>query len=221
MTAVFRALFHRYRFPLLFVGLILVAGLVATALVFRSVTDPADASPWLMVAGSAVKYWLGTFGVLLVASHLRQFMAAGLTRRAVLAGGAAMGALLALVAAAVVPLGHGLEEALLDDVSEDYPQWHSAVAVSEFGHVLPVCLAFLVTGATIAAGFYRFGAWRGLLVAVPAILPMLVAQELLRLDGSDLPYAAGLAVSLAVTLLGALLCHWLVRQVAIRRPATG
>ncbi|GGQ37973.1 hypothetical protein [Couchioplanes azureus] len=219
MNAVFHVLLHRHRLPLLLVAVALLVGLVATALVVGAATDPGF-SPWLTVAGSAVKYWLGAFGILLVVTHLRHFVAAGLTRRAVLAGGAALGALLALGGAVLVPLGHGLEEALIGDVSAGYPPWSPAVAVGEFGRLLPICLAFLVSGTVLAAAFYRFGTWRGLPLAALAGLPLLVSQELLRSDGSDLPYPAALAVSLAVTLLGAVLCRWLVSDVAIRRPAT-
>ncbi|OJF13729.1 hypothetical protein [Couchioplanes caeruleus] len=98
---------------MLFVALTLVVGLVAAALVAGAATDPGF-SPWMTVAGSAVKYWVGAFGILLVVSHLRHFVAAGLTRRAVLAGGSAVGALLSLT---VTLLGALLCHWLVRDVA--------------------------------------------------------------------------------------------------------
>ncbi|MFI5491005.1 hypothetical protein [Actinoplanes sp. NPDC051859] len=224
--AVFGALLRRYRLPLLIAGLVLAVGVVISSLVVGARIDPSF-SPWMVVAGSVVKYWLFAFGVLLVAGHLRLFAAAGLTRRAVLTGGAVLGVLSAIAAAVLTALGHGLESALIGDVSPGYPAWSVAGAVAELGHLLPICIAFFVSGAAAAVGFYRFGAWRGLPLAVPAALPLVVAEELLGVDGSGqvltrvLPYAAGLPVSLAVTLLGALLCYWLTHGAPIRRPAMG
>ncbi|MEV4638605.1 hypothetical protein AB0J80_14760 [Actinoplanes sp. NPDC049548] len=223
---VLSTLLRMYRPILLGFGATLVVGLGLVDLAFGLLTEPGF-SLWMFVAGSAVKYWLGVIGVMLVTLHLRQFVAAGVTRRTVVAGGAAFGVLVSVGVAVLIPLGHGLEDKALGAVSADYPAWSPPVAVGEFGHVLPVCLAFFVSGAAVAAGFYRFGAGIGLALLVPAVLPGLLAEELLGNGGSgevltrDLPYPGALAVSLGVTVLGALLCQREMRDVAIRRAKTG
>jgi hypothetical protein len=211
-----------------FAGFLVVGVGLADAVVARFADPPF--SLWMFIAGSAVKYWLGVGGVSLVAVHLRQFVAAGITRRDFIVGGLLFGVLLAVAAALFVPVGHGVEYALrggADGVPVDYPQWSLSVAVSEFGHILPSCLAYLVAGAAAGAGFYRFGAWAGLLLLVPALLPVAASEGLLGLGDNGevltrfLPYGAALAVSLLATALGVVLYHRELRRVAIRSAPMG
>ncbi|MEV8505505.1 hypothetical protein AB0368_11845 [Actinoplanes sp. NPDC051475] len=222
---VLMTLLRMYRPILLWFGATLVVGVAIGDLVLDIFAEPAF-SLWMFVAGSAVKYWLGVIGVMLVSLHLRQFVAAGVTRRALIAAGLALGVLVSLGVGVLITLGHGLEDRSFSTVGAGYPAWSPSVAVSEFGHVFPTCLAFFVSGAAAAAGFYRFGAWGGLAVVVPAILPGLLSEELLGISGTggvltrNLPYAAALAVSFGVSVLGGLLYQWLIRDVAIRRATT-
>jgi len=192
-------------------------------------TDPPF-SLWMFMAGSGVKYWFGVVGVMMVATHLRQFVAAGITRRDVLAAGLFLGVLAAVAFAVFVAAGHGVEYALrggADGVPPAYPDWSPAVALREVGHILPSCLAFLVAGATAAAGFYRFGAWIGLPLVVPALLPIAVSEGLLGIGEKGevlsrfLPFGAAFAASLVVTVLGALALRRAVSDVAIRSGAMG
>ncbi|MFI7600818.1 hypothetical protein [Actinoplanes sp. NPDC049681] len=219
------SLLRRYRPVFLWTSATLLVGVGIGDAVLGTVADPAF-SLWMFVAGSAVKYWLGVLGVMLVVSHLRHFAAAGVTRRALIVGGSVFGVLVCLGVGVLVPLGHGLENAAVGAVSAGYPAWSPAVALSEFGHLVPTCLAFFVSGAAAAAGFYRFGAGGGLLVVLPAVLPGIVSEELLGLGGSgevltrDLPYAAAVVVSLAVTGLGGLLYQRQMRDVAVRRAVS-
>lgn len=188
-------------------------------------TDPTF-SLWLIVAGAAAKYWLGVIGVLLVAVHLRQFVANGITRHDFLAGAAIAVVLVAVLSAAAVPLGHGGEQLLMSlggPLPPKYPTTSFDTALREFGHILPAALAFLVTGAAASAGFYRFGAWGGLALLPVALLPLGAAEALLGIDEHGgfevrfLPYAAAALITVAVTALGALLYQREVRDVAIRR----
>ncbi|GAA3338000.1 hypothetical protein GCM10020358_16480 [Amorphoplanes nipponensis] len=195
--------------------------------VVSRVTDPTF-SLWLVIAGAAAKYWLGVVGILLVGLHLRQFVANGVTRHDFLAGVAIAGLVVAVLFALAVPLGHAAEQLLLSlagPLPERYPTTSPGTALREFGHVLPAALAFLACGATISAGFYRFGAWGGLALLPVAVLPVVAAEALLGVDehgGFDvrfLPYSAAALVTLALTAVVALLFHREMRDVAIRRGA--
>ncbi|UQU66189.1 hypothetical protein COUCH_07860 [Couchioplanes caeruleus] len=228
-SLVLSSFLRMYRPQMLWLAGFLIVGVgLADAVVVRFADPPF--SLWMFVAGSAVKYWLGVVGVTLVAVHLRQFVAAGITRRDFIVGGLLFGVLLAVAFALLVPVGHGFEYALrggADGVPAGYPHWSPSVAVSEFGHVLPSCLAYLVTGAAAGAGFYRFGAWGGLALLVPALVPVAAAEGLLGLGDNGevltrlVPYGVALAVSLLATVLGAVLYHRELRHTAIRSAPMG
>jgi len=206
--------------------MILCAGIGMTAV--SRVTDPTF-SLWVMIFGTASKCWLVAVGAVLISLHLRQFVTNGITRRAFMAGSALFGLLAVVLFALAVPLGHGVEQVLLGiggPLPPGYPTVSAGAAAGEFGHVLPSSLAFLVAGAAISAGFYRFGALGGLALIIPSVLPIGVAEALLGADGKGrfdtgpVPYAVALLISLAVTALAALLFHRATRHVAIR-PAPG
>jgi hypothetical protein len=200
----------------------LIVGLAVGLAIAQAFAD-VQFSLWSMIAGSASRYWLAVIGVILVSSHLRQFVATGVTRRAFLSGAALFGLVTAVLFAVVVIAGHGLEQWVVGragPLSADYPVLS---VVSEFLHVLPNGLAFLVSGATIAAGYYRFGPLRGFLLLVPGLLPVAVSEGLLG-NGEHgepitrfLPFVLALAVSLLVTALVAAICHRVIRDVVIRR----
>jgi hypothetical protein len=182
-------------------------------------------SLWLLMAGSAAKYWLGVVGATLVSLNLRQFVANGITRREFLAGSAIFGLSATVVFAVAVVAGHGVEQLLLGldgPLPAGYPAMTPGTALREFGHILPSALAFLVAGAAVTAGFYRFGAWGGLALLPAAVLPLAAAETLFGLDASlgfavrFVPYAAAVLITLAVTALGVLLYQRVLRDVTIR-----
>jgi hypothetical protein len=193
-----------------------------TAIALRS--EPSF-SLWLLMAGSAAKYWLGVVGATLVSLNLRQFVANGITRREFLAGAAIFGLLATVVFAVAVVAGHGVEQLLLGldgPLPAGYPTMTPGSALREFGQILPSALAFLVAGAAVTAGFYRFGAWGGLALLPPAVLPLAAAETLFGLDASlgfavrFVPYAAAVLITLAVTAFGVLLYQRVLRDVTIR-----
>ena len=182
-------------------------------------------SLWLLMAGTAAKYWLGVVGATLVSLNLRQFVANGMTRREFLAGAAIFGLPAAVVFAVAVVAGHGVEQLLLGldgPLPAGYPTMTSGTALREFGQILPSALAFLVAGAAVTAGFYRFGAWGGLALLPAAVLPLAAAETLFGLDASlgfavrFVPYAAAVLITLAVTAFGVLLYQRVLRDVTIR-----
>ena len=186
-------------------------------------------SLWLIIAGQAMKWWLLVFGVLAVAPHLRLYVSNGVTRRDFLAGAALFGGLTAVAYALIVVVGHGIERLVwtaFGTPPATYPPFSALDGLREFGHFLPGALGCLVTGALIAAGFYRFTWWIGLLLTIPGLLPLAVADGMLGLYAAVeapaprlLPYPAALAFSLTVTVIGALLLHREMHDVAIRRTA--
>ena len=225
MTSVAKSLWKTYR-PVMFWfwGLITAVSVLVTAIV-ATVTE-VQFSFWVLIAGQAFKWWLLVFGTLLVAVHLKLFIANGLTRRVFLLGSGVFGLLGALAFAALVPIGHGVERlawAAFGTPPADYPEFSVALALREFGHFLPLGLASLVTGVAVAAGFYRYPWWAGLLLVVPGVVPLLAAEGLLGLHEAPtvpvtrlLPFAGALTVSLGLTALGALMARQVLRDVAIR-----
>jgi hypothetical protein len=196
-----------------------------TAIAWRS---EASFSLWLVMAGSAAKYWLGVVGATLVSLNLRQFVANGITRREFLAGGAIFGALATVLFTVVVVAGHGVEQLLLGldgPLPAGYPRMTPGSVLREVGQILPSALAFLVAGAAATAGFYRFGAWGGLALLPIALLPVAASETLFGLDASlgfsvrFVPYAAAVLITLAVTALGVLLYQRELRDVTIRPAA--
>jgi hypothetical protein len=202
----------------------LIAGVAIADVIIATVADPGF-SLWLTIAGSAAKYWLGVIGVMLISMNLRFFVAGGITRRDFLAGAGLFGLLASLVFAALVPLGHGVEAALrglTGPLPADYPRFSATVALGEFAHELPSCLAFLVAGAAVTAGFYRFGALRGFALLIPGLLPVTVAEVLLGIDEPGklgarfVPVVVAVLLSLAVTAFGVWLNQQTLRHTAIR-----
>ena len=228
MSRVARSLWKTYRPVMFWFWGIVTAVSVLVSAILAAVTEVRH-SFWVMIAGQASKWWLLVVGTLLVAVHLKLFIANGLTRRAFLLGSGVFGLLSAVAFAALVPIGHGVERlvwALVGAPPADYPGFSAAIALREFGHFLPGGLAYLVTGVAVAAGFYRYPWWAGLLLVVPGAVPLLAAEGLLGLyDAATLPatrllpFAGALAVSLGLTALGALMARQVLHDVAIRRPA--
>ncbi|MET0423540.1 MAG: hypothetical protein ABW046_06675 [Actinoplanes sp.] len=197
---------------------VLVAGLVLLA-------GPMRFSLWLTLAGSAAKYWLLVVGIMLVVTQFRTFVANGVTRHEFLAGAALFALTMTVGFAVVVVAGHAAESlalGLTDNRDGNYPVFVGADVFREFGAVAPVSLAYLVSGALIAAGFHRFRPLVGVALIVPGAIPMAVAAVALGLNefGEEtgrMPYLSGLLLTLAVVVLGAAACHRVLRDVAIRR----
>jgi len=224
--SVTRALFRLYRpIVLPFAVILAVADLIATVAVAQF--NDLGFSMWMVLGGQAAKYWILTIGIMLVVMHLRQFVVNGATRHEFLAGTAVFGMVLAVAWAIAIPLGHGIESALLDAFGRrgpGYPVPTAGGALREFGQQLPISLAYLVSGATIATGFYRWRPPIGLVVMVGGAVPAVVADWQLGFDEwggipNNLPFAAGLALSLATTGLVAWGLHRAVSDVPIRRTA--
>ena len=228
MTIVAKSLYKIYRpVALWFWSMMVLVVAAATAVVAR--VYEVKFSFWMIIVGQATKWWLLVIGVLLVATHLKLYVANGITRRDFLAGAGLFGGLTAVAYAAMVPIGHGVERLLwtaFGTPPASYPEFSAAEALREFGHYLPGGLACLVSGAFIAAGFYRFNWLIGLLLIIPGALPLLASEGLLGLYAAVeppaprvLPYAGGLAVSLALTVLAAAAIRVAMRDVTIRRTA--
>jgi hypothetical protein len=196
---------------------------VGDALLSRSHAVPY--SLWMTIAATGTKYWLGVVGVILVTMHLRPFVAAGVTRRAFLRGSG----LFVLTAAAGLSVlavaGHAIEAAILPRAAS-YPVLTASSVLPEFAHVFVTLLAYAASGAAISAGFYRCGPRRGILLMVPALVPVLLAEGLLGLGpyGATiarlLPYGLALAVTLVAAGLVAAMGERELRSTAIRRSAT-
>jgi hypothetical protein len=202
----------------------LVVGVTIADVIIETVADPGF-SLWLAIAGSAAKYWLGVVGVMLISTNLRHFVAGGITRRDFLAGSGLFGLVASLLFAAIVPIGHGVEAGLRGlngPLPTDYPHFSVSVALGEFAHQLPSCLAFLVTGAAVTAGFYRFGAVGGFALLIPALLPVAFAEVLLGIDNAGelgsrfVPVAVAVLLTVVATALVVLLAQRTLRHTAIR-----
>ncbi|MCA2217221.1 hypothetical protein [Jidongwangia harbinensis] len=228
MTVVARSLFRIYR-PIIVWFWCTVAVVAAVGTAVLAQVAEVKLSLWIIIAGHGLKWWLLVIGVMLVATHFKLYLANGVTRRDFLLGAGVFGAITAVGYAAMVPIGHGVEWLVwtaFGGPPESYPAFSAAGAVREFGHLLPAALGWLVSGALITAGFYRFRWWAGLLLLVPAALPLAVTDALLGIFGPEdtpsarvLPYAAGLTVSLLLTAAGTAAFYLQMRDVAVARTA--
>jgi len=188
-----------------------------------------DLSIWRLVAGEAVKYWLLVLGTLIVAIHLKLYVANGVTRRDFLFGAGAFGLVTAVVFAALVPIGRGAEWLLRSAfgvASAGYPDLTAGDALRDLGLYAAPAIGWLVTGALIAAGFYRYQWWGGLLLIIPFALPLVVSEGLLgRFLAADnvaprfLPLGLAVLVSLLVSAAGAGILRLVTREVPIRSTA--
>ncbi|GIF18628.1 hypothetical protein BJ973_008413 [Actinoplanes tereljensis] len=220
-------LFRIYR-PIIipFAVILVTVDLSITALIVGG-NGEIGFSMWLVLAGSAAKYWLLVVGIMLVVMQLRVFVANGRTRREFLAGAGVFGLIASVTFAAIVVLGHGLEGVVLEAVGgrgDGYPVLSVGGMLGEFGQVFPETIAYMISGALVAAGFYRWRPWIGVVVMVGGAIPALVADGLLGIDEfgvmvARLPYPAALALSLAATALAGLAFHRVISGVAIRRTA--
>jgi hypothetical protein len=225
--SVHHALFRVYRLIIVvFAALLLVSEIIVTSVVVLG-NGHIGFSMWLVLAGSAAKYWLLVVGIMLVVMQLRQFVANGRTRHEFLAGAAVFGLIVTAGFAAVVVLGHGLESLLLGALGgrgDGYPTLSAGGLLGEFGQVFPEALGYLMTGALIAAGFYRWRPRIGLVVMLGGAIPAAVADLLLGIDefgdvAARMPYAGALALSLAATALAGSAFYRAISDVPIKRTA--
>jgi hypothetical protein len=229
MNVVAKSLYGIYRPVAIYTWCVITVVVLGVAVVTSRVTE-IDLSIWRLIVGEAVKYWLLVLGTLLVATHLKLYVANGVTRREFLAGAGAFGILTAVVYAALVPIGTGVEWLLRSAfgiASDGYPDFTAGEALRDFGFYAPVAIGFLVTGALVAAGFYRYPWWAGLLLIIPFALPLVVSESLLGLYVAGdspaprfVPLGVGVLLSLLVSAAGAAVLRLVTRDVPIR-PSAG
>jgi hypothetical protein len=226
-VSVVASLFRLWRPMILWFAAILVTvEVVAVAAI--STAGPVRFSFWLVVAGSAAKYWPLVAGILLVSMYLRTFVANGRTRHEFLRGLALFAGGIALVFPAVVVAGHAVESLVLGLAGHragSYPVFRFADAAAEYLHLLPATAGFITSGILITAGFYRFRPWTGVLLIAPGALPALAGDGLIEIDDSGeliarLPYAIALTLTAVAVVLGCVATHRLLRDVAIKRSTT-
>jgi hypothetical protein len=215
------ALFRFYRPIILGIaGIFLITEIVAVPVAGRH--GGLEFSPWLLALGNASKYWLLVVGTMLVAMHLKQFVANGVTRHEYIAGAAVFLLLMSAGFTAAIILGHAVESLVVTHngwPGQSYPEVSYA---AEAGQALPTCLAYATSGALIAIGYYRFPPWIGVLVMIPAAIPLGLAEGLFGLDDFGgptrlVPYAPALLLVLAATALAGFAFFRAARDVAIRR----
>jgi hypothetical protein len=197
-----------------------IVGLIIAIAIVNHVTTP-DFSLWSTVAGWAARNWLAVVGSLLVALHLRQFVAAGATRRSFLYASAQLGLILAAGFALIVTIGHSIERATVGTAA--YPQ---LMPLREFVTLFLGGLAYFVSGYVITAGFYRLGPFGGLALIPLGALPSVAVEGLLGRGSYGeiitrlLPWGAGVVVTIALVGLAVVLGHRELRDAPIRRATT-
>jgi hypothetical protein len=229
MIVVAKSLFGSYRLVgLWFWGVITLVVIGASVVTARF--SGIDLSVWELITGQAAKYWLLVLGLMLVPTHLKLFVANGVTRRDFLLGAGAFGLVTAVIFAALVPIGRGVESLVrtaFGVAADGYPDFSAGEALRDFGHYAPGAVGWLITGALVAAGFYRYPWWVGLLLIIPFALPLAIPETLLGLYAAVdtpahrfVPFGAGLALSLLAGAAGAVVLRQMIRDVAIR-PSAG
>jgi hypothetical protein len=228
MNVVVKSLFSFYRLiGLGFWGVIVLVVVVASVVTARF--SGIELSVWELVTGQASKYWLLILGISVVATHLKLFVANGVTRHDYLLGAGVFCLATAVAFAALVPIGRGVERLLrsaFGATGNGYPDYSAGEAVSDFGHYAPGALGWLITGALIAAGFYRYSWWAGLLLIIPFALPLVIPETLLGLyvapdiaEDRFVPFGVGLALSLLASAAGAIVLRLVMRDVPIKASA--
>jgi hypothetical protein len=224
---VFRTLFLLYRTILIWFGVIMLGVEVIGLTVIERTVGQSTFSFWLVMAGSASKYWPLVVGIILLSLHMRLFVANGITRGEFLGGVALFGVAVTVLFAALVTIGHAVESVLLSALDlrgPTYPAFMLGRAASEFGHLLPSSMAYMVTGLLVTAGFYRFSPWVGVPLIIPGAIPLAVADNLVTFDEfghtpDRLPYVAALVLTLAVIVAGFLVLYRVMRDAPIRRTS--
>ncbi|MDY7086805.1 MAG: hypothetical protein SYR96_17025 [Actinomycetota bacterium] len=219
-------LLRLYR-PVIVWGLVAVVAVEITVVTAILTFGPMSFSFWLVVLGSAAKYWPLVTGILLISTYFRQFVTNGVTRHEFLRALAVFSLGVVLVVPALVVLGHAAESLVLDLLGGrggSYPAFRFGEAAAEFLHVLPATAGYLASGILISAGFYRFRVWIAVLFIVPGAVPALVTEILLKLDeygeqSQNLPLAIALTLSGAATVAAAIATHRVMRDVAVKRTA--
>jgi hypothetical protein len=179
-------------------------------------------SLWMTISAHGAKYWLGVVAVMTVTMHLRPYVAAGLSRRAFLTGAGAFLGAAGLALSVLMVVGHLVEQSVVHR-GPTYPTLTAGHLGVEFLHELVTVLAYAAAGAAITAGYYRFGGFFGLLLMIPAAVPVVVAGEVLELGPHGatiaklLPYGPALAVTAVATALVAALGLRELRDTPIRR----
>jgi hypothetical protein len=219
---VVRTLFRLYRPTALAVGLALIL-IEAAAIIAIRALGPASISPWLLIGGSATRYALLAAGIMLVVNQLRQFVTNGVTRREFLLAAAVLGLTLSVAVAILIPLGHGLEQAVLTAAGRRTGDYPAVAGGREFGRSLAGSMAYFVSGGLFGAIFYRYSPWTGIALLIPAAVPLVASQTLLGYDGTTatglLPYQPALLITFVAVAAGVLWLSRTMRDVAIRRTA--
>lgn len=219
-------LLRLYR-PVIVWGLVAVIAVEIVAVTAILTFGPMSFSFWLVVFGSAAKYWPLVTGILMISTYFRQFVTNGVTRHEFLRALAMFSLGVVLIVPALVVVGHAAESLVLDVLGQrggTYPAFRFGEAAAEFLHVLPATAGYLTSGILISAGFYRFRVWIALLFIVPAAVPSLVAEFLLKIDEygeltENLPLAVALTLTGAATVAAAIATHRVMRDVAVKRTA--
>lgn len=218
--SVTEVLFRLYRPVVLWFagGLVL---LEVVAVVAPLIVGHAAVSIWLLVAGSASRYWLLVIGIVLVGTHLRRFVAGGATRREFSFAAILFGAAISVALAILIPLGHGLESAVVQHGS-GYPAFSAGEALRESGRALAVSLAYYISGMLFGMAYYRHSPWIGTALIIPCAVPLVASQVLLGYDvagvtGGVLPYRPALLLTLVVIAASAVVLRTTIRDVALRR----
>lgn len=178
-----------------------------------------DSGFWFPI-GYTARYWCGVIGILLVVTMMRPYLANGVTRRDYTLGAGMFGVSIALYFTVVLGVGQVVERWAYDAAGFTPRSYEALSLLDVAGRVLPIFLAYLISGALIGAAFYRFGGWRGALLTLPAVLPTVLVDWMIGFEGQDdnpLPYLPSILIVLAAIALGALALRLLTRNVAIRQ----
>ncbi len=177
------------------VALTLTFGTGLTIAAFTPVTQSfwENAAQW-------PRWWLFAMGVALTATQLPMAVLHGVTRRAVIRSLLVSAALISMIWALFMVLGHVIEQFLFDRMD-----WQYALETPHLFHdgydVLPIFVEFTLiflgyqlSGALIGGLYYRFGAWRGTLLIPVGLLPAAAMEALLSTGW----FGAGLQDGLSV-----------------------
>jgi hypothetical protein len=198
---------------------LMLAGLCLSFEIFgHYMLDSERASMW-EVAGSQAPRWFHFIIALMFATlNLPVLVAHGITRRAYFLGATLFGLASAAFAATMLLLGFGVERTVYHlngvwaELTKPYPVNTVGEAARLWLELFITVLACVISGWLAGIVFYRMRFWVAIVCAPLAAGPLIAVSA----APLGMPAAWELALTAAVTAVGAAVAYLLVRGVAIR-----
>lgn len=174
---------------------------------------------------TASKAFLLVMGILTASVDLPIFVAHGVTRRHVAGASLLLFGGVAILFSVLTPAYSSIEAALLVAYDQPVGSFLPAGSLPAFlGGVALMHLLYAGSGFLIGSLYFRFGGWRGNLLAIPSLIPLIAGEVVTHGDTPDsvfrsswLPTPAGAATVVAAILIVLVASFLVVRDIPMRK----